>query len=123
MTTAKLVAQLRKRVAEALAPHAEHLYQHRGERLVALVELEVCERVETTETDEDGTEYPAHTVKLRVSELEVASGEHADHTRRALRALWANRTADGTLDESVARADADRDVRPLPGLLGDHADL
>ena len=123
MTTAKLVAHLRKRVAQALDPHAARLYSRRGERLVALVELEVCGRGESAETYADGEEYPAHAVKPRVSELEVASGEHADHVRRALRALWARRTADGTLDEPLADADADRDVRLLVGLLGDDGGL
>lgn len=116
MTAVKLLSQLRKRVVEALEPHAAQMYERR-EHWVALVEFEVHERIETTETDADGNEYLVETARLRVSSLEIATGDAEHHVREALRALWSRRTASGTLDEPLAGREAETAVRLLPGLI------
>lgn len=115
----RLTGRLPRRVEHALAPHASAMYARPGSRWVALVEVEVHERTETTETNADGEPERTHTVRLRVADLEIATGDAAEYVREALRALWARRTASGTLDGALADAEADTAVRLLPGLLAD----
>lgn len=115
----KLTGRLPRRVEQALAPHASAMYARPGSRWVALVEVEVHERTETTETNDDGEPERTHTVRLRVADLEIATGDAAEHVREALRALWARRTSSGTLDGALAAAEADTAVRLLPALLAD----
>lgn len=62
----KLTGRLPRRVEHALAPHASAMYARPGSRWVALVEVEVHERTETTETNADGEPERMHTVRLRV---------------------------------------------------------
>ena len=123
MTSVKIKAQLLKRVSESLQPHADRMYADRGHRWVALVELDVVERIETDETDDDGETYTAHTAVLRLAHLEVADGKAEAPVRDALRALWARRTAGGTLDEPLAQHEADTATKFLPHLVDELDDL
>lgn len=82
-------------VAEALEPHASEMFKQRKGRWIAVVELA---HVERTEPGPDEEKNP--TVKLRVTDLEIASTAFLeDQARQLLRALYQRRTADGTLDE------------------------
>jgi hypothetical protein len=117
MTTVKLKGQLLKRVNEALQPFAERMYADRGHRWVALVELDGVERIEVDEIDDDGDTYTGYTVVLRIAHVEIADGNAEEPVRQALRALWARRTADGTLDAPLAEREADTATRFLPHMV------
>ncbi|WDZ91165.1 hypothetical protein [Nocardiopsis sp. HUAS JQ3] len=123
MTTVKVKGQLIKRVAEALQPFADRMYADRGHRWVALVELDGVERIEADTPGDDGDTHTGYTVVLRLAHVEIADGRAEDPVRQALRALWARRTADGTLDAPLAEREADTATRLLPHMvdeLDDH---
>ncbi|MFG2976252.1 hypothetical protein ACGFYY_25130 [Streptomyces sp. NPDC048331] len=94
----KLDSKILTDVAEALEPHADQMFKQRKGRWIAVVELA---HVERTEPGPDEEKNP--TVKLRVTDLEIAAGAvYEDEVRRLMRELYQRRTADGTLDEHAA---------------------
>lgn len=94
MTDLKIDGKLTASGTEALADHARSLYERLGTTRMAIVELRGVERL-TPAPGEDKT--PA--VKLRIAGLEVAGPEQEEHVREAQRALYLQRTAQGTLTE------------------------
>lgn len=94
MTTIKLDSKPATAAGDALAPHATRLYANPGVRILGVVELA---HVERTEPAPDEDREPS--VKLRISHLEIANSEQEDALRTAQRALYLNRTAQGTLGE------------------------
>lgn len=82
-------------VAEALEPHASEMFKQRKGRWVAVVEFA---HVERTEPGPDEEKDPS--VKVRITDLEIAAGAfYEDEVRKLLRELYQRRTSDGTLDE------------------------
>ncbi|MFC8267768.1 hypothetical protein ACFUIZ_18855 [Streptomyces cinereoruber] len=81
--------------AESLEPFASEMFKQRRGRWMAIVELAHVERTEPgPEEDKDPT------VKIRVTQIEVAADAVTDERlRQMLRDLYGRRTSDGTLDE------------------------
>lgn len=91
MTQVKLNYQL-KDVSDALAPHVERIFESRLP-FVAVVEFKPSQRVE--ELDEGKED----SVRCRAINMEIARGSQENNLREAMRALWVQRSAQGTLDE------------------------
>lgn len=84
--------------AEALEPFADQMFKQRRGRWMAIVELA---HVERTEPGPDEDKNP--TVKIRVTQVEVAADAVTDERlRHLLRDFYVRRTSDGTLDEHAA---------------------
>lgn len=94
MTAVKLDTKITAYVEAALGSWASEMFNKRGGRWPAVVELAHVERAEPAETEDK-----QETVKLRVTQLEVPGAEHQDRVREVLRALYTVRTAEGTLDD------------------------
>lgn len=94
MTTAKISGAPGSAAASGLAPHIDDMYKHPGKRVVVIGELR---HVEMTVPIEDTEKEPS--VKLALTELEVATGDLERLVREALEALHMRRTASGTLTE------------------------
>lgn len=125
MTKMKLDYRLQGQATEALSPHVERIYRDPGSTFLAVVEFRHSERVEYADEDAEPS------VKCRVASMEVANtGEQEGHVRALLRALYLQRTAQGTLDdagevkltkqtiESAAGVSAGAEVARLRGALG-----
>ncbi|WP_327169517.1 hypothetical protein [Streptomyces subrutilus] len=94
----KLDTKILADVAEGLEPFADQMFKQRKGRWIAIVELA---HVERTEPGPDEEKNP--TVKLRVTDLEIAATAYTeDELRKLLRAMYQRRTSDGTLDEHAA---------------------
>ncbi|MFE9845822.1 hypothetical protein [Streptomyces goshikiensis] len=84
--------------AEALEPFSSEMFKQRRGRWMAIVELA---HVERTEPGPDEDKNP--TVKIRVTQIEVAADAVTDeHLRHLLRDFYVRRTSEGTLDEHAA---------------------
>ncbi len=94
MTKVKLDSSIGGGPASALEPLVPGLYAKPGVRILGVVELHHTER---TQPAPDSESEPA--VKLRISSLEIAGRDQEPHLREALRALYLQRTAVGTLSE------------------------
>lgn len=94
MTQIKVDGKLSVGANEALAAHAGSLFARLGSNRLAVVEIRSVERSEPA-ADEDKEQ----SVKVRVSQLEVATADQEDALRRCLEALHTHRTAYGTLTE------------------------
>lgn len=115
MTEIKLDAKLNAPIVKALEPHADELLAAPlGTRVVALVELSVVEHAERGDSDDE----VAHVVKIRPVLMEIATGDDEHHLRRAHRALWSKRTAEGTITGDADRAQAEGDIRYVSALIG-----
>lgn len=110
MTTAKIAAAPGSAAASGLAPHIDDLYKHPGKRVVFVGELR---HVEKTTPIEDAEKEPS--VKLQLTELEVAAGDLERPVREALSALFQHRTATGTLTEHGDVRMAETVLRRLGG--------
>ncbi|MEV4158988.1 hypothetical protein [Nonomuraea dietziae] len=108
MADVKLDAKVLAKVAEALEEHTTTMFDRLGSRWVAVVELQAVERSEPADDEKPDT------VKLRITELELATGENARHVRDVLAALYRLRTTAGTLDEDSSAA---RILRTASGVL------
>lgn len=101
MPVVKIQSTLPAAVADVLAPLANEIYHNQGGNLMVVAELHHADRNDPADED------IKRTVTLRVTGLEVARGEQ-DHTLREVqRALYAHRTAAGTLtgEDDVEVAD------------------
>ncbi|GAA1455426.1 hypothetical protein [Nocardiopsis tropica] len=115
MTEVKIDPKLNKPMEKALAPHADDLLAAPlGTRVVAIVELAVVEHAEKGE----GDDQVAHVAKIRPVLMEIATGDDAEHVRRALRALWTKRTSDGTLTGADDQERAEATLRFSADLIG-----
>lgn len=100
MTTIKIEAKPSAAATNALARHAEALYQTPGSRRVAIIELARVGRYQPDEeVDKDST------VNLRLVQLEIASPDQEEYLRQAMLALHLHRTAAGTLMEDQVALD------------------
>lgn len=95
MPDIKLAGKLTATAAAALGEYARALYDRPGLTVMGIVELKSAKRLEVAP---DEAESPV--VHTRVLGLEIANEDQEDDLRRAQRALYRQRTARGTLDES-----------------------
>lgn len=97
----------------ALEPHVAGLYAAPGRRLVIVAELE---HVERTQPGPNSDKEPS--VAARFSACEVAAGEREAPVREAMRALYLQRTARGTLDEDSGAVElSEETIRSTAGLV------
>jgi hypothetical protein len=121
MTDIKIDPKTNVPVEKALEPHGDALLAAPlGTRVVALVEFAVTEHTEKGDgqIDDDGEPLASHVVKIRPVRIEIATGDDEHHLRRAFRALWTKRTADGTITGAADTATAEADIRLAAGLIG-----
>jgi hypothetical protein len=112
VTVIKLDSKMATNARDAIDPLAGRLYANRGARVLGVVELAHIERTEPApDADKEAS------VKLRIVHLEVAGDEQEEHVREALRALYLQRTARGTLDESGEVRLSERTLELTAGLL------
>lgn len=112
MTTLKLDGTPGSAALAALEPHIPRIYSRPGVRVLAIAELAHIERVQPApEADKEPS------VKVRLSQLEIPNAEQVDAVREALRALYLQRTARGTLDEDHQLALSKQTVDLLAGTL------
>ena len=94
MTVIKLDSHMATSARDAIDPLAGRLFANTGARILGVVELAHLERTEPApDNDKEAS------VKLRITHLEIAADDQEEHLRQALRALYLQRTAFGTLDE------------------------
>lgn len=96
MTTVKIEGKPAATAAAALERYADQLYTNNTARLVIIAELKHAKQV-TPAPDEDKD----REVGVKITALEVASPEQDEALRKAMRALYVSRTAQGTLDEDM----------------------
>lgn len=95
MTKMKLEYSIKGQPSDALAGHVERIYANPGATFLSVVEFRHSERIEYSDEDREPV------VKCRVANLEVANtGEQESQVRSLLRALFLQRTAQGTLDDA-----------------------
>lgn len=92
----KLASALPTGVMDALEDLIKPLYSKPGMHIIGIVDLAHVERNQVA-PDED--KEPSVTIGIK--HLEIAHGEQVEHVRKALRALYVQRTATGTLDEDL----------------------
>ncbi|MEV1245147.1 hypothetical protein [Nonomuraea sp. NPDC049750] len=80
--------------ASALEPHIRPVYDRPGCSLMAIVEFR---HVERTQPAPDADKDPS--VKVRLTHIEIPNKDQEGAIREAQRALFLQRTAQGTLDE------------------------
>lgn len=113
MTVMKLAYQLKGQASEALAPHVDRVFNNPGSTFLAVVEFRHSERVEYADEDAEPS------VKCRVASMEVANtGEQEQHVRSLLRALYLQRTAQGTLDDAGEVRLSKATIENAAGLVG-----
>lgn len=111
MTVIKIEGKLGANAAASLERLAGPLYNTPGMRIVGVVELAHVERTQPA-PDEDKDAV----VRLAIKGLEIGREEQEHALRRALRALFLHRTAQGTLDD---HGDVDLSQRTLDLLAGE----
>ena len=94
---AKIAGAVAHDALEALTPHAAAMYATLGKRVVIIAELASSERTQVAADEEKDV-----SVTLQIKQLEVAAGELEDPVRKAMEALYTQRTAYGTLTEDQA---------------------
>jgi hypothetical protein len=114
MTQVKLDSKLGGGPAAAIESHVPALYARQGCRIVAVVELAHEER---TQPAPDSDKEPS--VKMRISSMEIAAKEQEPAIREAMRALYLQRTATGTLDEHGQMVLTESTIQLTAGLLAD----
>lgn len=105
MIAIKLNSSLAKAAFVSLERYAAKLYGRPGMRLVGVVELRHIERTQPA-PDED----KEASVTVGVKHLEVARGDQAEALRKAMRALYVQRTARGTLEEQLDELQLSKDT-------------
>lgn len=112
-TKVKLDSKLGGPASAAIEPLAKTLYDKQGVRIVGIVELMHVERTQPA-PDEDTDP----SVKLAIKHLELArGGEHEEWVRKAMRALYLQRSAQGTLDEAHEVELSERTLEQVADLL------
>lgn len=100
--------------SNALEPLVRQIWNKPGARIVGVIELTHVERTEPA-PDTDGDP----SVKIRMSALEIAGKEHEGAIREVMRAMFAMRTARGTLDEEGQLQLSKGTVERAAGLVTD----
>jgi hypothetical protein len=112
MTVIKLDSKMATNARDAIDPLAARLYANRTARVLGVVELAHLERMEPApDADKEAA------VKLRITHLELAGEEQEEHLRQALRALYMQRTAAGTLDPDGEILLSERTLELTAGVL------
>lgn len=105
MTEIKLDPKLRKTVAEALEPYARSMFSQQTGTWTAVVTFSHGCRTEEVKTDpEEGVEFLARAVKLRVLDAEIVTGAHEEQAMKAQEAARHERQTVGTLLEDFPDA-------------------
>lgn len=112
MTAIKVDPKLSSNASTALEALSGQLFRNPGMRVVGVVELAAVERTEPA-PDED----KEPSVKLAIKHLEIGIGDQEHNLRDALRALYALRSASGTLDEHDTVELSERTMRLVAGQL------
>jgi hypothetical protein len=93
MTIIKIAGKPAASASDAIESYADKLYRDKALRVVAIVEFKHAGINEPA--PDEGKD---RSVEIRISGLEVASPAQEDDLRKAMRALYLARTAEGTLD-------------------------
>ena len=93
MTIIKISGKPAASASDAIESYADKLYRDKSLRVIAIVELKHAGINEPA--PDEGKD---RSVEVRISGLEVASPAQEEDLRKAMRALYLARTADGTLD-------------------------
>lgn len=112
MTTVKIQGKPRAAAQGPLEARADWLYTHPGGRVIGVVELvhtEVSTPAPDTEKD--------RSVTVAISTLEIASPDQEEVLRKAARAIYVARTAQGTLDVDGELEMSQSTLRLLTGEL------
>lgn len=112
MTDIKIEGKVGGQAAAALEPHAKTLYDRPGVRILAVVELAHTERTQPAPDSEKTA-----SVKLRISGMEIPNKEQEGTIREAMRALYLQRTAQGTLEEDGEITLSEDTLKLTAGLL------
>ena len=94
---AKIAGAVAHDAQEALTLHAAAMYATLGKRIIVIAELASSERTQVAPDEEKDV-----SVTLQIKQLEVAAAELEDPVRKAMEALYTQRTAYGTLNEDQA---------------------
>lgn len=105
----KIASKLGSDAIAGLAPHANEFYDDMSTRAFGIVELAVNDRREPAPDNETADSE----VKLRIAGLELAPEAQAIAVRRAMYALRASRTSEGTLTEGSDVQNAGKALRGL----------
>lgn len=108
----KLDSKLASHASDSLGLHAASLYATLGKRVIGIVEFSATERGEVAPDESKDT-----SVKLQIKHLEIAGEEQEDAVRQAMRALYAQRTAFGTLNEDSTVELSERTLANCAGEL------
>lgn len=114
MTVVKINGRPAASASDAVERFADQLYGNNRARIMVIAELKHAGRTEPA-PDEDKD----RSVELKISGLEVASPEQAEDLRKAMRALYLGRTAEGTLDPDGELEASKNTLRLLEGSLVD----
>ncbi|SEG44568.1 hypothetical protein SAMN04489712_105258 [Thermomonospora echinospora] len=114
MTAIKLDSKLGRSATDALEPHVLPLYGRLGARIVAVLEFEAIERNQVAE-DADKDAW----VKLRITGMEIPTREQENALREAMRVLYLQRTAFGTLEEDGSIELSEDTLKHAAGVLAD----
>ena len=107
----KLATKMGANAESVMEIHAPALYAKLGSSRVGIVEIVSTERTEVANHDDDQV-----SVTLRIRHLELASPAAEDDMRRALKALFTQRTAYGTMTEDL---DVELSQTTIEKLAGD----
>jgi len=94
VTTVKIASKLGAAAEAALEPHVPRLYARSGMRMLAVAELKHDDK-NVPAADSDASAW----VKCKITHLEVPGPDQEGAVREAMRVLYLQRTAAGTLTE------------------------
>ncbi len=114
MTQVKIDSKIGGGPAAALEPHVPALYARPGARIMFIGELAHIERTQPA-PDTDGQP----SVKMRLTTMEIATKDQENAVREAQRALYLQRTAQGTIDDEGEILLAESTLKMTAGLLTD----
>lgn len=100
MTKIKLETKLRTEAIDALQTWANQMFQDQSGEWTAVITFGHAARTEEVKTEDD-TDYLERTLKLRVLDVEIVTGPHADQAEKARQAARAQRETAGTLLEGA----------------------
>jgi hypothetical protein len=112
MIQLKIISKVGAAAEAALEPHIPRLYATEGLRMVAIVELKQDDK-NSPSADSD----TARWVKAKITHLEVPGEEQEGIIREAMRALYLQRTARGTLTEDGHIELSEETLRLTAGML------
>ncbi|RBQ21552.1 hypothetical protein DP939_02250 [Spongiactinospora rosea] len=105
-TVLKFESKLAVAAANALEPHIRPLYDQPGATRLAVMEIRHIERTQPA----DGSDKDP-SVRVRIIGCEVPNREQEPHVREMMRALYVQRTAQGTLDDAGELQLSDRTLK------------